>query len=148
MIGERRKARGHPFLFWPLAARHRCCRSLVFLLPSHRSHRTLAKFPELMTPQLLMGRRWDSPTRLASRNPGTRSPSQLSNDFPHRNRPSKIASTVWSHREPAARQSSPAHPRSWQLAGSPLVSRPGQKVPGALPTLHIQSYIITVDWIR
>jgi hypothetical protein len=103
------------FLFWP-----RRCSSLSpslarFFLPSHRSLRTLASLPELTAPH-----------RPAARHSAYHQPAQPQ-ARQHRNGPplqpqhqrhaayiSTLPGTVWTRREPAARSSSPTHPRSWQ----------------------------------
>jgi hypothetical protein len=113
-------------------------------LPSHHSLRTLRTYPEPPETQLPTSHRPDSPLSLtsASEVPCSRRLGVLvtakSGHQSIRRNPAAMHTiahitlgTVWSHREPAARESSPAHPRSCVPAD--------QKAPSALPTLYILS---------
>jgi hypothetical protein len=52
----------------------------------------------------------------------TATSTRVNSDTPYHSRGSTLVGTVWSRRGPAARRSSPAHPRSWQ-ARFPCPSR-------------------------
>jgi hypothetical protein len=88
--------------------------SLVLLFPSLHSHRTLKTYIEPTETQLTTSRR-----RLTT-NPCHDKPRHqcvhcsLSSDASPIADVSILAGTVWTHWEPAALRSSPAHPRSWQ----------------------------------
>jgi hypothetical protein len=121
------------------AARHRRHRSLVFSLTLPPLPQNSRKSPgaDYMTSAPHRSLLRLSPTRLTSMILGTRSPYNSATTF---HTFSKITGTVWSRREPAARRSSPAHPRSWQV---PLPF-PGQARKRQALYPHY-SYIVLLD---